>query len=216
MALVQGAVGIQTANPGSAPIVRTLYSGELGVADVHARYQEAQCRQNVYTLFTTAQNGTGAFPFAAAGTPLLAFINPAGSGKNCVLLGVGIGVETTGTGAVASSIGLTMTGNLVTGSGTVTNPTNMYTCLTTGSVTKGFVNTAMTANTIQNAIVTIPIISLGLLAATAVINAMPAIYDMGGLVVVAPGNLLTLGVSITTTAAKFDASLIWEEVSVNS
>jgi len=45
---------------------------------------------------------------------------------------------------------------------------------------------------------------------------MPAIYDMGGLVVVAPGNLLTLGVSITTTAAKFDASLIWEEVSVNS
>ena len=213
MAPIQGQVGIQTSGPGSTPVLRALFSGEAGVADVHARYQEAQCRQNVYTLFSTAQNPTGAFPFAAAGTPLIGLVNPVGSGKNLVLLSVSLGVETTGTAAVATTFGLTMTGLLVLGSGTVTNPTNMYSCQTTGSVAKGFLNTAMTSNTIQNAIVTIPLVSIGLTAATAVVNAMPATFDLGGVVVVAPGNLVTLGVSATLTSAKIDSTLIWEEVS---
>jgi hypothetical protein len=212
MALIQGQVGIQTQAPGSAPIVRSLYSGEMGVADVHARYQEAQCRQNVYCLFSTAQNPTGAFPFGAAGTPLIGLINPAGSGKNLVILGVGLGIETTGAAAVATSFGLTLTGLLVTGSGTITNPTNMYTCLTTGSVAKGYLNTAMTSNTIQNSIVTIPVVSIGLTAATAITNPMPALYDFAGLVVMAPGTVLALGVSATLTSAKVDSTLIWEEI----
>lgn len=212
MAPAQGQVGIQTAGPNSNPILRSLYSGELGVADVHARYQEAQCRQNVYCLFSTAQNPTGAFPFAAAGTPLIGIINPAGSGKNLVILGVGLSIETTGSAAVATSFGLTLTGNLVTGSGTKTNPTNMFSCLTSGSVAFGYLNTAMTSNTIQNSIVTIPLVSIGLTAATAITNAMPALYDLAGLVVVAPGNLLALGVSATLTSAKIDSTIVWEEI----
>lgn len=212
MPLIQGAVGVQTQTPGSSPVFRALYSGELGVGNVHARYQEAMCRQNVYTLCSTAQNPTGAFPFAAAGVPLIGLINPVGSGKNLVLLSVGLGVETSGTAAVATTFGLTMTGVLVVGSGTKTVPSNMYTCLASGSVAYGYLNVTMTANTIQNAIVTIPIVSIGLTGATAVINAMPAIYDMVGLVVVAPGNLLALGVSASLTAAKVDSTLIWEEI----
>jgi hypothetical protein len=212
MALIQGQVGPQTNGPNSSPVLRALYSGELGVADVHARYQEAQCRQNVYCLFSTAQNPTGAFPFAAAGTPLIGLINPTGSGKNLVLLGVGLSIQTTGTAAVTTTFGLTLTGLLVTGSGTVTNPTNMYTCLTTGSVAKGYLNTAMTSNTIQGSIVTLPIVSIGLTATTAVTNPMPALYDVAGLIVMAPGTVLALGVSATLTAAKVDSTLIWEEI----
>jgi len=212
MALVQGQVGASSNSPGSAPIVRALYTGEMGVADVHARYQEAQCRQNVYTLFSTAQNPTGAFPFAAAGTPLLGLYNPVGSTKNLVLLGVGLGVQTTGTAAVATTFGLTLTTVLVQGSGTKTVPTNMYTCLAAGSVATGYLNTALTANTIQNAIFTLPIVSIGLTTTTAVVNAMPAFYDVGGCVIVAPGNILTLGVSATLTAAKVDSTFIWEEI----
>jgi len=212
MALIQGEVGISVNAPGSAPIIRALYSGEMGVADVHARYQEAQCRQNVYTLFSTAQNPTGAFPFAAAGTPLIAVYNPPTSGKHLVMLGVGLGVETTGTAAVATTFGLTLTTVLVQGSGTKTVPTNMYTCVASGSVATGYLNTALTSNTIQNAIFTLPLVSIGLTAATAVVNAMPAFYDLAGSVIVAPGNILTLGVSATLTAAKVDSTFIWEEI----
>src|SRR5271169_2206431 len=124
---VQGQVGVQTSGQGQTPILRSLYSGELGVADVHARYQEAVCRGNVYSLFQTAvsQATAATFPYAAGGTAPIALFNPAGSGKDMVILAAAVAVETPGTAAVALDYGFTLTTTLVTGTVVRTTPTNM-------------------------------------------------------------------------------------------
>jgi hypothetical protein len=186
----------------------------LLVTEINPRYYQNVYAGNSYILSTTAANATGAFPFAAAGAPLLALFNPVGSGKNLILSNVGIAYETTGTGAVSLDFGLSLAGVAILGSGTVTAPTNLLSYQQSGSVAKGFINTALTSNTLSTSVVTIPILSVGLTTATSIVVPVPALFDMGGLVVVAPGNLVTLGASATTTAAKFDVSLLWAELPI--
>ena len=224
MAIVQGQVGTQTNSVvGSSPIFRTLYSGELGVGRVHATYQEAVCRGNVYSLYQCAGAQVTAiqFPYAAGGKPLIALFNPPGSGKDMILLAAGNTVETAGTTAVPVTIGLSLTTTLVTTTVTRVAPTNMLTLLTTGSVGFGVLSgssgVALTANTIQYSEITIPLLSIGLTTVTtAVPNPTPGFVDLGGLIIVAPGNQLTIGASSIAAAASIDSTIIWEEVPVAS
>jgi hypothetical protein len=221
MALGQGQVGAQTSGQGQSPIIRSLYSGETGVADVHARYQEAVCRGNVYALFQTAvsQATAATFPYAAGGTAPISLFNPAGSGKNMVLLAAAVAVETPGTAAVTLTFGLTLTTTLVAGTVVRTAPTNMLSLQTTGSVGYGSLIVVCTGNTIQNSIITLPTHSVGLtIVTTPLTNPAPALVDIGGLMMVAPGNQVVFGSSAVTSTGpgKVDMTLIWEEVSVSS
>jgi hypothetical protein len=221
MALAQGQVGVQTSGPGSAPIVRSLYSGEVGVADVHGKYQEAVTRGNCYTLFQTAvsQATAATFPYAAGGTAPISLFNPAGSGKDMVILAAAVSVQTPGTAAVTLDYGFSLTTTLVTGTVVRTTPTNLLTLQNAGSVGFGSLIVVLTGNTIQNSIITFPLCSFGLTTVTTPgPNPAPAFFDVGGLIMVAPGNQLVLGSSaITSTGpAKVDMTLIWEEVAVAS
>ena len=224
MAIIQGQVGATVNTVGMAPVLRCLYSGELGVGRVHASYQEAVCRGNVYSLYQCGGNQNTAlqFPYAAGGKPLIALFNPAGSGKNMVILVASNTVETTGTGSAAVlTIGATLTTTLVSTSVTRVAPTNMLTMIATGSVGFGVLSgtsgVALTANTIQNSAITFPLNSIGLTTATtAITNPSPGMIDLGGLIIVAPGNQLTIGASAVLTSGSIDSTIIWEEVPVAS
>lgn len=75
-------------------------SGEAGVSDVHARYQEATVRGSVYSinlLATTTGVAAGNIVGAgAAASTQFAIFNPVGSGKNVVLMKFFMGI-TSGT-----------------------------------------------------------------------------------------------------------------------
>lgn len=215
MPLIQGQVGVQTQPAGKTPVFRALYSGEAGITEVHAKYQESVLRGNVYSLYQVGvtQATAATFPYAAGGTGLIGLFNPAGSGKNLVMLAAGLTVETPGTAAQPVTLGLTLTSTLVSTSIASTSPTNMLTLLSTGSVAFGTLIAALTSNTIQNSIITVPIVSVGLTTVTTPgPNPMQGFFDLGGIVVVAPGNQLVLGCSAVLTVGKLDTTLIWEEV----
>jgi len=195
----------------------------MGVGRVHAGYQEAVCRGNVYSLYQVGGNQATAlqFPYAAGGKPLLALFNPAGSGKNMVLLAAANALETTGTTAQVITIGITLTTTLVTTTAARTTPTNLLTLQTTGSVGFGVISgtagVALASNTIQNSAITFPLHSVGLSTnATATTNPSTSFIDLGGLIIIAPGNQLTVGASAVLGTGLIDSTIIWEEVSVAS
>ncbi len=207
-AVDQGRVGELLGSDGAIQPLRLTRKGGLAAADVQARYQEAVLRGNVYYLATGAAAPT-AFVGAAGGTPLLGVMNPTGSGKALVFL-----AGSTTITAVPSAAGVVdselWAGVSVLPTGTVTAPTNMATQQSTGSIAKGFVNTAMTSSTAINLVT-------GLSAfwwATAAAGAMASsgIIDLGGITIAIPGVLVALGLRTVPTSTTTDAFLMWEEV----
>jgi hypothetical protein len=136
-------------------------------------------------------------------------MNPTGSGKALVFLAASTTITAvpSAAGVVDSEI---WAGTSVLPTGTVSAPTNMATQQSTGSIAKGFVNTAMTSSTAINLVT-------GLSAfwwATAAAGAMASsgIVDLAGITVATPGVLVALGVRTVPTSTTTDAFLMWEEV----
>ena len=207
-AVDQGRVGELLGSDGAIQPIRLTRKGGLATSDVQARYQEAVLRGNVYYLATGAAAPT-VFVGAAGGTPLIGVLNPTGSGKALVFL-----AGSTTITAVPSVAGVVdselWAGVSALPTGTVTAPMNMATQQSTGSVAKGFVNTAMTGSTAINLVT-------GLSAfwwATAAAGAMASsgIIDLAGIMVATPGVLVALGVRTVPTSTTTDAFLMWEEV----
>jgi len=207
-AVDQGRVGELLGSDGTIQPLRLTRKGGLAAADVQARYQEAVLRGNVYYLAAGAAAPT-AFVGAAGGTPLIGVMNPTGSGKVLVFLAASTTIT-----AVPSAAGVVdsemWAGVSVLPTGTVTAPTNMANQQSTGSIAKGFVNTAMTSSTAINLVT-------GLSAfwwATAAAGAMASsgIVDLAGITVAIPGVLVALGVRTVPTSTTTDAFLMWEEV----
>ncbi len=207
-AVDQGRVGELLGADGAIQPIRLTRKGALATTDTHAKYQEAVLRGNVFFLSASAAAPT-AFTGAAGGTPLIGVMNPAGSGKALVFLAASTTIT-----AVPSAAGVVdselWAGTSVLPTGTVTAPTNMATLQSTGSVSKGFVNTAMTGSTAINLVT-------GLSAfwwATAAAGAMASsgIVDLAGIIVAIPGVLVSLGVRTVPTSTTTDAFLMWEEV----
>src|SRR5712692_318050 len=182
----QGRVGELVGSDGTIQPVRLTRKGALATTDAHGRYQEAVLRGNVYFLTASAVVPTG-FTGGAAGTPLIAVMNPAGSGKVLVFLAASTTLTAvpTAAGVVDSEI---WAGLSALPTGTITAPTNMATQQATGSASKGFVNAVLTGSTAINLVT-------GLSAfwwATAAAGAMTSsgIVDLAGIVVATPGVLV--------------------------
>ena len=186
-------------------------TGAQRVSDAHGRYFEAAIAGNTYKLSVAAGAAT-AYVGAAGGTPLLAIHNPPNSDVWLNLLMVGLG------GRVASSLAGTVGFNLwggpsATPTGTMTAPTNLKSLSAAGAAALGFSNAALTGST-----------ALGLLlplftyywATAAAAFAAPALFDVAGMVLLAPGNQVALGGTAALTSATYDASIIWEELPYRS
>jgi hypothetical protein len=207
-AVDQGRIGELVGADGAIQPLRLTRKGALATTDVHARYQEAVLRGNVYYLSVGAAAPT-AFTGAAGGTPLIGVMNPTGSGKVLVLLAASTTIT-----AVPSAAGVVdselWAGVSVLPTGAVTPPTSMSTQQTTGSVAKGFVNTAMTSSTAVNFVSGISAFWWATAAAGAM--ASQGIVDLAGILVATPGVLAALGVRTVPTSTTTDAFLMWEEV----
>src|SRR5207245_11552270 len=79
----QGRVGELVGADGVIQPFRLTRKGGLAVTDVHAKYQEAVLRSNVYYLATGAAAPTATVG-AAGGTRLIGIYKPTGSGKALV------------------------------------------------------------------------------------------------------------------------------------
>lgn len=207
-AVDQGRVGELVGNDGAIQPLRLTRKGGLGVTDVHARYQEAVLRGNVYYLAIGAAAPT-AFTGAAGGTPLIGVMNPSGSARALVFLAASTTIT-----AVPSAAGVVdselWAGTSVLPTGTVTAPTNMATQQSTGSISKGFVNTAMTSSTAINFLTGLSAFWWATAAAGAMVSS--GIIDLAGMTTATPGVLVALGLRTVPTNTTTDAFLMWEEV----
>jgi hypothetical protein len=189
-------------------------SGAQRVADAHARYMQSVLEGRVFLLSAAAANAS-AYVGAAAGTPLIAIFNPPNSGKNIFVLQESLAQQTTGTAAAAEDFAWWGGTPGTIGTGTKTNPTNLLSLQAVGSIAQGYVNTALTSQTNALALIK-PVLSVGAIpVTTATLQTWsPATIEEAGLIVCVPGNLIALGAAAATTAAKFDISVIWEEVPI--
>lgn len=185
-------------------------SGELLVSEVNPVYYTLLKSNRVFFQVTNAANPS-AFVGGAGGTPLLGIYNPTSSGVDLVILATRVVIRTTGTAAVTNDISW-YGGVSVLPTGTNTNPINAYSQQATGSSAKSFVNTAMTGSTAIT--LTAPVLSVGLSAATAVINVTQAQDISQGLIVAAPGVLQAIGAAIAPTAAVMSVAVYWAEIPV--
>lgn len=209
MATIQGQSGPQILSDGVNTTVRTGRTGEINTSDAHARYQEAIYRGNVYSLSAAAAAPT-AYVGAAAGVPLLSIHNPTGSGKILVLLAVMIGGRATATGAGTTDL-MVWSGPSATPTGTATVPINQLSLVAGASVGRGAVNTALTSSTALTN--NFPLFSYYWATAAGAILS-PSLFELGGLIVAAPGNQFNVGVSVALTSATYDVAMIWEEILV--
>ena len=76
-------VGPRQVQDGSENKVRSTRTGELAVSDAHGKYQEPVSRGSVFTAANTASQALSVGSATATG---LILTNPAGSGKNLVVL----------------------------------------------------------------------------------------------------------------------------------
>ena len=210
---VEGQVGIQNGQIGSQNILRIDKVGALVTQDTHGKYYEAVKQGNTYYLSSQSAAAT-AYAGAAAGTPLLAVYNPLNSGKDLSILQASIGLGSSGTTAALVLFEWWLGPVIAIGTGTVTVPINMYSQVAGGSVTKGFVNTALTSQT-----GTLNLIR-GILGGganpgtTAPSTTATAIDPVDGVIVVAPGNMVAIGSRTTLAAGSIDYSILWEEIPV--
>lgn len=202
----QGQTGKQTGQGLAASFGE--YSEQLAT-ELMPRYYQNTYRGQKYFVNLTAGVAT-AFTGGAGGTPLLSIYNPVGSGKNLVLVSVNIANR-----VAASAVG-TVTFNIwggpsVANTGTLVKPTNLLSLQTAGSVVAASSNAATTSTTAIPQI--LPIGTYYWATAAGAILA-PISFDVAGMIIVAPGNLLALGATAALTSATFDATLVWDEVSV--
>lgn len=209
MASIETKVGATVNATGATPTARSINTGELGVSDVHGKYQEAIVRGNVYKLSVAAGAAT-AFTGGAGGTPFVSVYNPVGSGKNLVILTAGWASRVAA--SAAGTVGFAFWGGVsAANTGTLTTPTNMYSLQNSGSVALGSSNAATTSTTAVALIM--PVASYyWATAAGAIIS--PSMFDVAGSIVVAPGNFVAFGATAALTSATYDVAMTWEETPI--
>jgi hypothetical protein len=210
----------------SAGLLRIGGTGEQIVSDAHGRFYEAAVRG---TLFSTGMTVTSisnvTFTTAtvdATATPIVGVWNPLGSGKNLVILQariqiVNTALQTTGQGGF---VWLTGTGESAISTGLT--PLNRLTLTASGSIAKGFANTALTGKSASLSIREASGLAGGPMNNTSFLQTavgalspnVVAIENIDGAIIVPPGGVLSLQCTTTPIAISAASSLLWEEVPV--
>lgn len=201
--MVRGAVigGAGTPSPLTGGV-----TGAQRIQDAHGRYLQAVLENRVFYMSLSAATPT-AYVGAAGGTPLLCVHNPANSGIVLALLMVGYAARGQVTAAGSTAL-CAWSGPSVLPTGTVTQPKSALSLAQAGSAI-GFSNTALTGSTALT--VAMPLNAFHLIGATPVSESnMPSIYDVGGMVVAAPGNQIAVGVTTVPTGLTCDIAMYWE------
>lgn len=197
--------GSIVSSDGAVNPARNDKTGALVVTDAHAKYQEAVIRGNVFIASNTAVQALSTNSTTATG---LILSNPAGSGKNLVLLRVQVALASLPAGQ--STLILTGNTNPLGTATTHTTPLTIQNALIGSG--KNSVAFADSSATIANATI-IKVVPAGTAATVAASTAFPPFInmDVDGLVTLTPGTCISL--QCLTTAISVVASMEWEEVS---
>lgn len=189
------------------PLTSTI-SGAQRTADAHGRFLDSVLANRVFFMSLSGAAPT-AYVGAAAGTPLLAIHNPANSSKVFAVTMVGYAARGQVTAAGTTALVL-WSGPSVLPTGTITQPKSAL-GLSQGGSAVGFSNAALTGSTALS--VALPLNTFHLIGATPVSESnMPSIYDIGGLILAAPGNQIALGMTTVPTGLTCDLAMYWEEI----
>ena len=210
--LIQTQLGIPAQKATGTPNVPGGIFGEMLESRLNPDYHFLLKQGLVFTSSLVGAN-PASFVGGAGGTPLLGLFNPAGSGKDLVLLEAVLGIRTTGTVAASEDFnhwGVNQGGAAVTGVGTAAR--NLYSLAATGSVAlamQNVVNTGALASQLLR-----PSFSLGAVAAAAALT--PGLFrdEIKGEIIVAPGCYYAFGAAAALTGALLDVSLMWAELPV--
>jgi hypothetical protein len=184
----------------------------MTVSELHARYYEQAYAGNAYMVSVSTAAAVTAYVGAAAGTPMLALWNPAGSGRNAILTKVSIGNVVAASAAGTATFALYIGPTAAITQATVVVPTNMATLQASGSAVTCFRNVALTASTAAaNAVA---IASYYWATAAGAANVTPGPVDLEGSIIIPPGCYAALGGSAALTSATYIGSLQWEEAPV--
>jgi hypothetical protein len=202
---IRNGVQILAKNSNAQVTARAEQTGATVTQDAHGRYQEAVLQGNVYTAANTAVQALSLNSATATG---LVLSNPAGSGKNLVLLKVDVALASLPAGQ--SNLILTANTNPSAAATVHTTPITPKNCLLGGATGVGLVDSAATlpvAPTILKPIT-------GVAATVAASTSFPPLIsvDIGGEYIVAPG--CTISLQCLTTAISVVAGFTWEEVSL--
>jgi hypothetical protein len=213
---------IQVAD-GTFNFARSGRTGETIVGDLHSRFYEQAIRGNLFsagmTLTSIANVTFTTATLGATGTPIVGVWNPPNSGKNVAILQVRLQIITTTLGARTGPGGFVWaTGVNQSGISTGITPLNRLSLANSGSVAKGFANTALTglsANlTVQEAAGVgggpMPVSGTDVLGVVPY-NA-PYVDNIDGAIIVAPGSVLALLCTTTPVGISATSSILWEEV----
>lgn len=209
MSFTQLQTGVQQVSDGSNPIARAGKGGDLIVSELNGRYYENSYRGNT---FSSGVTGSGVAPGTALSTTApFALYNPAGSGKNLVILRSSAGYisGTIGAGTVfycantvvgaapTTGSALTVVNNLI-GSGTA-------------AVGKPFVTATLpVAPTILR-----PFFSLTAILASTAVNPYQVEDEIAGEFIVAPGATFSIeAVAAAGTTPLLTYGISWVETSI--
>lgn len=205
MSLVQGQVGPQVDGDGATPNLRLEKTGGLIVVDGHARYQESVYRGNVFVAANQAAQALS----TALNTTQTGFTltNPAGSGKNLVLIEACIALASAPAGI--SDLIWAANVNPAAAAVTQTSPLTVRNALLGAAASA--VGLAASAVTLPAAPVVVRPVGGGPVATGSV--TAPFIRDeIAGALAIAPGCCVSL--SALTTAISVLCSVTWEEIPV--
>lgn len=217
-------VGPTFGTSGTAAPFRADITGAQIVSDAHGRFTEAALRGSLFSAgMTTTSISNATFTTAtlgATGTPIIGLWNPLNSGKNLIVLQARVqliaNAVTTFTGPGALMWCTSVNQSAIS---TGITPLNRFSLVASGSIAKGFANTALTGLsgnlTIQEASGLISFSNNFSNALTAAGQATPGgggIDHIDGAIVLVPGSVLALLGTTTPSSVSAASSIMWEEV----
>jgi len=206
-----GKVGPAVGAQGSELQTRVDKVGATVVTSAHGVYQESVLGGNVFTIqvkSATVTQTTDISPLpATTGRGLLGIINPLSSGKNAVILKIGMSsVSGTPGGPFYLDVGASPCGATLAG----TAPINNLTLAAGGSSMRG-IAAAVPAQTA----VCVMLRPLGGLAAIALGAGLTTMDDFtDGSIIVPPGGMLVVSAHATGTSHVVSGYMTWEEVAI--
>jgi hypothetical protein len=205
-------IGPQVIADGGLTYLRGDTTGALVATSAHGKYSEPVMRGNCYmaavkSATVTATTDISPIP-ATTGRALLGVFNPALSGKNLMVLKIGVSTVSGTPGGPFYLDYIAAPSGIVAGIGQA--PTNLLTLLAAGSVAR-----ALAATVPAQTVVGVMLRPLGGLAAAAVGAGVNSIdEDIAGLICVPPGAALVITAHATGTSQVISGYMAWEEVTV--
>lgn len=211
---------------GSPAPFTSMPSGAQRISDAHGRFLDAALGGRLFSVgmtLTSISNATFTTgTLTATCTPIIGLWNPVGSGKYLVVLQARLQLVTTALSTPTGPGGIVWaTSTNQSAISTGITPLNRLSLAASGSIAKGYANTALTglsgSLTVQESsgFTTYPLNATAAETAAGFMPAAPGgIDNIDGGFIIPPGGVIALLGTTTPVAISAASSILWEEVAI--